>query len=86
MRSAPLRPSLSKRQTTPAAPSTAFAGPDVGPTAFPLLALKPSVEDARIVEEIDLGARLPFAGSPDMDQSTRLTGSLKFMYMTTVPT
>ena len=37
-------------------------------------------------QRYDLGARLPFAGSPDMDQSIRLTGSLKFMYMQTVPT
>jgi ATP-dependent exoDNAse (exonuclease V) beta subunit len=50
--------------------AVAFAGPDAAPTSFPPLALKPSsegaLEDARIVEEIDLGARLPFAGSPDM--------------------
>ena len=49
----------------------AFSGPDVAPGQFPRLALNPSSEeghdDARIVEEIDLGMRLPFAGSPDMN-------------------
>ena len=59
-------------EAAPAPPSTAFAGPDVERKAFPPLALRPSsegtVEDTKIVEEIDLGARLPFAGSPDMDR------------------
>lgn len=59
-------------RAAPAAPSAAFAGPDVERKTFPPLALKPSgeasVEDARIIEEIDLGGRLPFAGSPDMDR------------------
>jgi ATP-dependent helicase/nuclease subunit A len=51
-------------------PSIAFMGPSVEPVAFPPLAVKPSeedaVEDARIVERIDLGPRLPMAGTPDM--------------------
>jgi ATP-dependent exoDNAse (exonuclease V) beta subunit len=50
--------------------SIAYEGPVVEPKAFPPLALKPSdetaVENAKIVEEINLGARLPFAGSLDM--------------------
>lgn len=53
-------------------PSTAFTSPSVESVAFLPLALKPSdeeaVEGARIVKEIDLGARLPFSGSPDMDR------------------
>jgi ATP-dependent exoDNAse (exonuclease V) beta subunit len=53
-----------------AVPATAYESPGVEPQSFPPLAMKPSgeaaLEDARIVEEIDLGARLPFAGSPDM--------------------
>ena len=57
-------------ETALAAPSTDFTGPYIEPVAFLPLALKPSdeaaVEDARIVEEIDLGHRLPFAGTPDM--------------------
>jgi ATP-dependent exoDNAse (exonuclease V) beta subunit len=53
------------------APSaTAYAAPVVVPRELPPVALKPSgeetIEDAKIVEEIDLGARLPFAGTPDM--------------------
>jgi len=57
-------------EAVPSIPATAYAGPGVEPQAFPPLALRPSGEEslevARIVEEIDLGARLPFAGSPDM--------------------
>ena len=53
-----------------AIPASAFESPAVEPQSFSPLTLKPSsegvLEDARIVEEIDLGARLPFAGSPDM--------------------
>ena len=57
-------------ETALAAPSTDFSGPYIEPVTFLPLALKPSdeaaIEDARIVEEIDLGHRLPFAGTPDM--------------------
>jgi hypothetical protein len=53
-----------------AASSTAFTGPYIEPGAFLPLALKPSdgdaVEDAKIIEDIDLGHRLPFAGTPDI--------------------
>jgi ATP-dependent exoDNAse (exonuclease V) beta subunit len=58
-------------ETASADMAIAFAGDEVKPITFPPLALKPSgegsQEDARIVEEIDLGARLPFSGSPDMN-------------------
>jgi ATP-dependent exoDNAse (exonuclease V) beta subunit len=51
-------------------PAVAFRGPKVERLTFPPLAVNPSdeafVEGARIIEEIDLGARLPFAGASDM--------------------
>jgi hypothetical protein len=54
----------------PSVASIAFVTPAVEPKEFPPLAVKPSegnaVEDARIVERIDLGHRLPMAGTPDM--------------------
>jgi len=47
-----------------------YASPVAAVAAYEPLALRPSdaedVQTARIVEEISLGARLPFAGSPDM--------------------
>ena len=50
---------------------SAYTGVTVERPSFLPLAIRPSAEaateDARIVEEIDLGARLPFAGSPDMN-------------------
>jgi ATP-dependent exoDNAse (exonuclease V) beta subunit len=54
----------------PREPSRAYCSPEVELPTFPPLALTPSDEaesdDAKIVEEIDLGGRLPFAGSADM--------------------
>jgi ATP-dependent exoDNAse (exonuclease V) beta subunit len=48
----------------------AYSRPVVAKRAFPPLAIRPSdeagVEDARIVETFDLGARLPLVGQPDM--------------------
>ena len=48
-----------------------YASPTVEIPSFLPLAIRPSAEataeDARIVEEVNLGARLPFSGSPDMN-------------------
>jgi len=50
----------------------AFASLPVERRLFPPLAIRPSAEvaanDARIVEEVDLGARLPLTGSLDMNK------------------
>lgn len=58
-------------EATFSAASSAFAAAEVPPRAFSPLAIKPSAEgradDAGIVEKIDLGGRLPFAGKPDMN-------------------
>lgn len=52
--------------------SADYASPVAPAPAFPPLALRPSdaekVEGAKITEEISLGGRLPFAGSPDMNK------------------
>jgi ATP-dependent helicase/nuclease subunit A len=54
----------------PPAASIAYVEPAAEPKEFPPLAVKPSeggaVEDARIVERIDLGHRLPLIGAHDM--------------------
>jgi ATP-dependent helicase/nuclease subunit A len=51
-------------------PTGVYRSQKIEAPAFAPLALRPSsegdFEDARIVEEIDLGSRLPFTGSPDM--------------------
>ncbi|WBK02213.1 UvrD-helicase domain-containing protein [Methylocystis parvus] len=59
-------------ESASADPIVGFSGPEEYPRTFPPLTLKPSeggaVEDTTITEEIDLGARLPFAGSLEMDR------------------
>jgi ATP-dependent exoDNAse (exonuclease V) beta subunit len=66
-----MEPVVVDEPTSHAITEVAFSGPDVERESFLPLAIKPSgeggQEDARIVEEFDLGARLPFAGSPDMN-------------------
>lgn len=57
-----------------AAPVIEFGSPQGGDASFPPLSLRPSdtaaepasIVPTRIVEEIELGPRLPLAGSPDM--------------------
>jgi hypothetical protein len=48
----------------------AYGRPATAKRAFPPLFIRPSdeagVEDARVIEAFDLGARLPFVGQPDM--------------------
>jgi len=57
-------------ESTSASPSVSYRSADAKPQTFPPLRLNPSereaVEDARIIEEIDLGERLALVGSPDM--------------------
>ena len=53
-----------------AAIAPGYSAPAVAKKMFPPLAIRPSAEGglevARVVEEVNLGARLPFAGKPDM--------------------
>jgi ATP-dependent exoDNAse (exonuclease V) beta subunit len=54
-----------------AARPSVYTSPSVEAPSFLPLAIRPSAEaaaeDARIVEKVDLGARLPFSSSPDMN-------------------
>jgi hypothetical protein len=59
-------------EVSESAVSPAFASLPVERRLFPPLAIRPGAEvaadDARVVEEVDLGARLPLTGSPDMNK------------------
>lgn len=52
------------------APEVSYENPEYGVKAYPSLAIRPSsqkaVEDAQILDEIDLGGRLPLTGACDM--------------------
>ncbi|WP_442754258.1 UvrD-helicase domain-containing protein [Methylocystis sp. JAN1] len=54
----------------PSVASIAYVTPDAERKEFPPLAVKPSegdaIYDAKITDRLDLGHRLPFAGTPDM--------------------
>ena len=68
----PAAPSAAPRATEGPAAATEYGPPKVPPVAFPLRVLRPSAATlegrVHVAEVVDLGARLPLVGDPDMQQ------------------